>query len=184
MVSVTPAEEMFMYRIMVVDDEPNILNAMRRLTRKEKDWEIEFFDDVNEALKRAHTASFELFLSDYRMPVMDGVKFLSEMKKIHPDAMRIILSGYTDLEALLGAINEAEIFRFISKPWQDYDLILTLKQALAQRHVLIENRSLADKVRAQQAELKNRKTALERLRESNPVLADVKWASDGSIILE
>ena len=81
-------------------------------------------------------------------------------------------------------INEAEIFRFISKPWQDYDLILTLKQALAQRHVLIENRSLADKVRAQQAELKNRKTALERLRESNPVLADVKWASDGSIILE
>lgn len=173
-----------MYRIMVVDDEQNILNAMRRITRKEKGWEVEFFDSSNEALKRARAASFELFLSDFRMPEMDGVKFLSETKKIHPDAMRLILSGYTDLEALLGAINEAEIFRFISKPWQDYDLITTLKQALSQRDMLMENRSLADKVRSQKAELENRKTALERLRESNPVLADVKWTSDGAIILD
>ncbi len=173
-----------MYRIMVVDDEQNILNAMRRIMRKEKDWEVEFFDSAEAAVKRAHAASFELFLSDFRMPEMDGVKFLSEVKKIHPDAVRLILSGYTDLEALLGAINEAEIFRFISKPWQDYDLVMTLKQALAQREMLMENRSLADKVRAQRAELQNRKTALEKLKESNPVLADVKWAVDGSIILE
>ncbi len=173
-----------MYRIMVVDDEQNILNAMRRLTRKEKDWEVEFFDSSKDALQRARAASFELFLSDFRMPEMDGVKFLSETKELHPDAMRLILSGYTDLEALLGAINEAEIFRFISKPWQDYDLITTLKQALSQRDMLMENRSLADKVRAQKAELENRKTALERLRESNPILADVKWSSDGAIILD
>lgn len=173
-----------MYRIMVVDDEPNILSAMRRLMRKHKDWDVEFFDSVKEALKRAQSASFELFLSDFRMPEMDGVKFLSETKKIHPDSMRLILSGYTDLEALMGAINEAEIFRFISKPWQDYDLITTLELALAQRHILMENRTLADKVRAQQSELENRKTALDRLSESNPVLADVKWSEDGSIILE
>lgn len=173
-----------MYRIMVIDDEQNILNAMRRLMRKQKDWEVEYFDSAKEALKRAHAASFELFLSDYRMPGMDGVKFLSETKKSHPEAMRLILSGFTDLEALLGAINEAEIYRFISKPWQDYDLITTLEQALAQREILMENRNLADQVRTQQLELENRKTALERLRESNPILAEVKWAPDGSIILE
>jgi len=173
-----------MYRIMVVDDEQNILNAMRRLMRKQKDWEVELYDNANEALKRAQSASFELFLSDYRMPEMDGVKFLCETKKSHPDAMRLILSGYTDLEALLGSINEAEIYRFISKPWQDYDLITTLEQALAQREILMENRILADQVREQKVELENRKTALERLAESNPVLTDIKWDSDGSIILD
>ena len=175
----TALGEMDMYRIMIVDDEQNILNAMRRLMRKQKDWEVELFDSANEALKRAQTASFELFLSDYRMPEMDGVKFLSETKKSHPDAMRLVLSGYTDLDALLGAINEAEIFRFISKPWQDYDLITTLELALAQREVMIENRMLADQVRVQQIELENRKTALERLTDSNPVLADIQWDADG-----
>lgn len=169
---------------MVVDDEPNILNSMRRLMRKKKDWEVEFFDSAEEALKRASSASFELFLSDFRMPEMDGVKFLSEIKRIQPDSMRLILSGYTDIDALMGAINEAEIFRFISKPWQDYDLITTLELALAQREILMENHFLANQVRAQQVELRNRKTALERLMESNPVLADVKWDTDGSIILE
>lgn len=173
-----------MNRIMVVDDEPNILNAMRRLMRKKKDWEIEYFDSAKEALQRAQSVSFELYLSDFRMPEMDGVKFLSETKKIQPDSMRLILSGYTDLEALMGAINEAEIFRFISKPWQDYDLITTLELALAQREILMNNYILANQVRAQQVELRNRKTALERLTESNPVLADVKWDTDGSIVLE
>jgi DNA-binding NtrC family response regulator len=173
-----------MYRLMVVDDEQNILNAIRRITRKELNWEVEFYDNPVEALKRAHGGNYELFLSDFRMPVMDGVKFLSETKHIHPDAMRVILSGYTDLEALLGAINEAEIFRFISKPWMDYDLITTLQQALSLHDMLIENRTLADEVRAQRVELANRKTALERLMETNPVLAHVEWTEDGSIILE
>jgi len=173
-----------MYRIMVVDDEQNILNAIRRITRKETDWEVEFYDSPVQALKHAHGGNYELFLSDYRMPEMDGVQFLREIKGIHPDAMRVILSGYTDLEALLGAINEAQIFRFISKPWMDYDLITTLKQALSLRDTLIENRTLADEVRAQRVELAKRKTALERLQETNPVLAHVEWAPDGSIILD
>ena len=173
-----------MYRIMVVDDEQNILNAIRRITRKEQDWEVEFFDSPVEALKRAHGGNYELFLSDFRMPDMDGVKFLSATMSIHPDAMRVILSGYTDLDALLGAINEAQIFRFISKPWMDYDLVTTLKQALSLRDMLIENRTLADEVRAQREELANRKTALERLQQTNPVLAHVEWAADGSIILD
>ena len=115
---------------------------------------------------------------------MDGVKFLKESKMIQDEAIRVILSGCTDLDALMGAINEAEIFRFISKPWQDYDLTMTLSQALAHREILVENRRLADQVRAQQTELENRKTALERLRSTNPVLADVQWSDDGSILLE
>lgn len=173
-----------MYRILVVDDEQNILNAMKRVVRKEADWEVEFFNDPLAALERSKETTFELIMSDYRMPVMDGVKFLNESKKTQPDAIRLILSGYTDLDALLGAINQAEIFRFMSKPWQDYDLRMVLQQALAHREILVENQRLADKVREQQNELDRRKSALDKLRSTNPVLADVQWADDGSIVLE
>ena len=173
-----------MYRIMIVDDEPNILKSLKRALRQESDWEVETYEVVDEALKRIQTATFELVISDYRMPEMDGVEFLSEVRKIQPDAMRLILSGFTDLDALLGAINEAEIYRFICKPWDDFDLITTLKNALALREALVENRRLADEVRQQRKELTNRKTALEKLSERHPKLVEVNWSSDGAIILE
>ena len=93
-------------------------------------------------------------------------------------------SGFTELQALLGAINEAEIFRYICKPWDDHDLIGTITHALAHREVLVENRRLADQVRQQQEELHNRKTALEELAEKHPALVEVEWAEDGSIIVD
>ena len=172
-----------MYRIMIVDDEPNILNSLNRVLKRQEDWEIETYDTVAEALKRAQTTPFELVISDYRMPEMDGVEFLNEIRNLQPEAMRIILSGFTELEALLGAINEAEIFRYICKPWDDHDLIATIGHALAHREVLVENRRLADQVRQQQEELHKRKTALEELAEKHPALVEVEWAEDGSIIV-
>ena len=173
-----------MYRIMIVDDEKNILTSLRRLLTGKGDWEIETYESAEEALKRAQVANFELFISDFRMPEMDGVKFLTQIKDIQPESMRLILSGFTDLEALLGAINQAEIFRFICKPWEEYDLISTIEQALAYRGALVENRRLADQVREQQRELENRKSALEKLSDKHPMLVDINWADDGSIILE
>ncbi|MCW9023825.1 MAG: response regulator [Gammaproteobacteria bacterium] len=172
-----------MYQIMLVDDEENILKALERIFRGQTDWEIESYSNVKDALKRAQVTNFDLFLSDYRMPEMNGVEFLSEVKNLQPNSMRLILSGHTDLEALLGAINNAEIYRFVTKPWQDYELISTIKQALAFRDVLVENRHLADQVRAQQKELDKRKQILEQYKNQHPELFSVDWATDGSIIL-
>ena len=173
-----------MHRIMLVDDEPGILNAIVRIMRQETAWEVEIFSDVNEALRRAQIANFELFLSDYHMPVMNGVEFLTEVKKIQPEAMRIILSGVTDLDASLGAINEAEIFRFICKPWDDYNLLTSIRQALAYREILVENRRLANQVREQKDKLDNHKAILDSIHEQHPGLLNVDWAEDGSVILE
>lgn len=168
---------------MIVDDEQNILNAIKRSLRDVSNWEIEVFSSAEDALKRAQVTNFDLFLSDYRMPVMSGTEFLSQVKILQPDAMRMIISGYTDIEALLGAINEANIFRFITKPWDDKLLKMSIMQALELRDIYVENRRMADELRWQQQQLIDHKCVLEVIEENNPGLTKVNWADDGSIIL-
>lgn len=181
-----------MYRIMLVDDEPNILNALRRLFASpafqeggDCRFEVETFASPVRALKRAEEGVvFDLVISDYRMPEMDGVAFLKAFRRIQPNAERLILSGYADLEALVGAINEAQIFRFISKPWHDYELKSAVAQALAHRDLLMENQRLADQVRLQQGVISRQEIALRRLEEESPGITKVHWGPDGSVILD
>lgn len=173
-----------MYRIMLIDDEENILKALHRVLHRQKDWEVETYSNGADAIKRARVTSFDLFLSDFRMPEMDGVELLSQIKELQPDSMRFILSGFTDLDALLGAINKANIFRFISKPWDDADLIVSIKQALEIRDVIIENRILADEVRRQKEELEKRKKTIDIMQSDHPDLFKVNWGDDGSIIVD
>ncbi|HSG21649.1 MAG TPA: response regulator, partial [Azonexus sp.] len=118
-----------MSRIMIVDDEVGIVNALRRVLRiapcvygnKSFSLEVEAFTSPVAALERARHEAFDLFISDFRMPEMDGVEFLKGTKALQPDAARLILSGYADLNALLRAVNEVGIERFIGKPWNDYE---------------------------------------------------------------
>lgn len=172
-----------MCRLMIVDDEEHILSALKRSLRRDAGWEIEVFSSSKVALKRAGEADFDLFLSDYRMPEMNGVEFLAQVKIIQPEAMRLILSGYSDLEGLLGGINKAEIFRFINKPWQDDDLFCTIEQALQHRAVVVENRRLADQVRSQQRQLDEQSRILAELEAESPGITHVNWTDDGAITL-
>lgn len=180
-----------MCRIMLVDDEPNILNALRRsIGAQVSDGQavfavkVEIFDQPEAALRRAADAKFDLVMSDYRMPSMDGVAFLKAFKGMQPNAIRLILSGYADLGALVGAINDAQIYRFISKPWQDYEVTTTLAQALLQQKLLAENQRLADLVRMQQGKLSRQELELRRLERETPGITRVKWGPDGSVYLD
>jgi len=173
-----------MHRIMVIDDEENILHSLKRILKNEKGLEVEFYTDPKQALIKANRSEYHLFLSDYRMPGMDGVKFLTKTKQSNPNAMRLIFSGTADFDALIEAINKAEIYRFIAKPIHAHELIPTIRQALHLYDVLAENRRLSDQVREQQNELNNRDLALKKFAEEHPSLAEVDWGLDGSIILE
>lgn len=181
-----------MYRIMLVDDEPNILNALRRLFAQvqfqemgDSRLQVETFTSPLAALQRAGDGvAFDLVISDYRMPEMDGVAFLKAFRKIQPNAERLILSGYADLDALVGAINEAQIFRFISKPWHDYELTSAVAQALAHRDLLLDNQRLADQVRLQLGVISQQEMALRRLEEESPGITKVHWGADGSVIFD
>lgn len=180
------------YRIMLVDDEEGILNALRRLlaltpctyhgdTYK---LHVETYASANAALDRAREQTFELFLVDYRMPEMDGVRFLKEVRNIQPEAARMILSGYADLNALVAAINEAKIYRFLAKPWNDYELVSAIAEALAYRDLLAERAQLADQARLAQGRLSAEEAELRRLERLEPGITKVNWGPDGSVILD
>ncbi|MBZ0106547.1 MAG: response regulator [Sulfuricella denitrificans] len=181
-----------MYRIMLVDDEENILKALRRLLTItpcvydgiEYKIKVESFSTADEALEFARHNTVDLVLSDYRMPRKDGVTFLKELKEIQPNAARLILSGYADLNAVIGAINDAQIYRFINKPWNDYELVSSIAQALAYRNLALENQRLADQARLENGAMTPQELERKRLEEQEPGITNVHWGPDGSVIFD
>jgi two-component system, probable response regulator PhcQ len=181
-----------MYRIMLVDDEENIVKALRRLLTAtpcvydgvEYRIKAEGFTSADEALEYARHNAVDLVLSDYRMPGKDGVAFLKEFKEIQPNAARMILSGYADLNALMGAINEAQIYRFLNKPWNDYELVSSIAQALAYRNLMLENQNLADQARVERGVISAQEMERRRLEQQEPGITKVNWGPDGSVILD
>lgn len=104
--------------------------------------------------------------------------------QIQPDIARIILSGYADLQAVVAAINKVQIFRFVSKPWNDFELNSAITQALDHRRLLQENQRMADQLRMQEGKLSRHELELRRLESQYPGLTKIKRAADGSIDLE
>jgi two-component system, probable response regulator PhcQ len=181
-----------MNRILILDDEPGIVQALRRLLRlvpctcgnEVFDLEVESFTSAHQALKRAQSVGFDLFLTDYRMPEMDGVSFLKATKALQPDSSRLILSGYADLDALMRAVNEVGLDRFIGKPWNDYDVVAAIGQSLARRALLLENRRLADLMRVEFGDLTPAQIETTRLERLEPGITKVSWGDDGSVMIE
>lgn len=144
-----------MNHILLLDDEENILYALRRLLMHMPCiWEgvtyplqIEVFHDPFEALEYVQKNPLDLVIADYRMPGMDGVTFLRKCREIQPLMARMILSGYADMDAMISAVNEAQIYRFLQKPWGEYELVANIGQCLAHHHQQVEHRRLAEVAR-------------------------------------
>lgn len=135
------------FKVAVVDDEVGIVNAVRRELSTPplggNSYEIQGFSDAVQALAAIRAHPVDLVITDYRMPGMDGLAFLRELTKDGADCARIVLSGQTDLNALLGMVNRTHIFRFIAKPWHDYYLKGSVAQALAYREAMLDYQRLA-----------------------------------------
>ena len=181
-----------MSRVLIVDDEPSILKSLQRLLRAvtctygghQFELDISTSSSPLAALELVRQEEFDLFISDYRMPEMDGIEFLKAASAIRPDAARLILSGYADLNALVRAVNEVGIDRFIGKPWNDYELLSAIGQALAHRELLLENRQLADLLRFEMGDKSAEQLEAERLERTEPGITQVNWGPDGSVILD
>lgn len=171
-----------MRRFLLLDDEPGVLQALRRSLRllPLEGVLIETFAYPMDALKRICECEFDLAISDYRMPQMDGITFLQALKEVAPHTVRIMLTASTDFRTAMGAINEAHVFRFIPKPWTAADLESNVHAALAERDRLLAEAGLANQ--AGQV-LSAQEREAQRLEEEEPGLLKVKWGPDGSIIL-
>lgn len=157
-------------RLLLVDDEENILRSLKRVLRNES-YQLSTATSGDDALAQMAEAPYDLVISDARMPGMDGASLLAQVRNRWPDCIRILLTGYADMGATVKAINEGQIYRYIAKPWDDEELKLVIRQALAFQHserrrLALEkltrkqnrelqalNNSLEDKVRARTEEL-------------------------------
>ena len=106
------------------------------------------------------------------------------MRDLQPDSSRVIISGYTDLNGLISAINEARIDRFIAKPWNDFELISALSQILQIRALRLENEGLADQMRFQKGQISPAQLEMKRLERLEPGITRVQWGPDGSVVME
>ncbi|WP_372972577.1 response regulator [Marinobacter sp.] len=172
-----------MTRILLLDDEANILNALKRLLREE-DWQVDAFTDAEHAVEALQVHDYSVIVSDYKMPVMDGVTFLQFARQRQPEAIRLVLSAHGDRQSMINAINRAEIYRFLSKPWEDYEIQAAICSAVDLHEVKIENQRLLAQVRHQNDLLRQREEELLRLEQDNPGITRVRRDEDGSIVID
>lgn len=126
--------------VLFVDDEVDVLSSLKRQFRK-ADFKMYTAVGGEAALLLLKTEPIKIIITDERMPGMNGVELLQKVKKIYPDTIRIILSGYADSSSIVNAINKGEVYRFISKPWKKDNLLDVIRQSFSQYGVIQRNRS-------------------------------------------
>ena len=134
-------------------------------------------DSAKEALKILSQEPIDVVISDEVMPAMTGTQFLAVVRKDYPDTIRIILTGHASLESAMHAINEGEIYRFLTKPCNLVDLSVTIRQALQQKHLKKENKRLAKIVEQQSFSIRE-------IEKKYPGITKVKRNSGGAIIID
>lgn len=148
------------HTVLLVDDEVNVLSALRRLLRADG-YRIEMANGGAEALKIMEQTPVDLVISDMRMPHMSGAEFLSEVARRWPETMRLLLTGYSDLESTVAAINQGHIYRYIGKPWEEAELKGAIYSALEHKSLREERERLLALTERQNAELRDLNANLE-----------------------
>jgi DNA-binding NtrC family response regulator len=129
--------------VLIVDDEEMVLTSLDSFLTLETDYEVVTFTDPNAALERVEQEGVDLAISDYLMPDMDGITFLNKVKNLEPEIPRILLTGYSDKENAIKAINEVGLFQYIEKPWDNDKLQIVIRNGLEKQALL---RALREKV--------------------------------------
>lgn len=165
--------------LLLVDDEASILSSLRRVFRP-GGYQILTAESGAAGLEILEREPVDLVISDMRMPEMDGSQFLEKVRARWPEATRILLTGYADITSTINAINKGEIYRYISKPWDDNDIVLVVRDALERKRLQAENVRLLALTQAQNEELRDLNASLEErvkqrtaeLQEANTSLHD------------
>jgi response regulator RpfG family c-di-GMP phosphodiesterase len=150
------------HTVLFVDDEENILRSLKRLLRKEG-YRILTATCGADGLEMLKEHDVHLVVTDQRMPGMSGTEFLAKVKENYPEVIRIVLSGYTEVDSITESINKGHIYKFMLKPWNDQNVKLEIKQALEQYELMQVNKTLHEKLIEKNEELKKINENLEML---------------------
>jgi EAL domain-containing protein (putative c-di-GMP-specific phosphodiesterase class I)/FixJ family two-component response regulator len=148
--------------LLLVDDEANILAALKRLLRPDG-YDIRTASSGEEGLALLEQHQVDVIVSDQRMPGMDGADFLRQARTLRPDTIRIMLSGYTELQSVTDAVNEGAIYKFLTKPWNDEQLRSHLAEAFRLKEIADDNERLNIEVRTANHELASANRRMEQL---------------------
>ncbi|NJK89578.1 MAG: response regulator [Myxococcales bacterium] len=139
--------------IVIVDDEDMVLTSLNAYLTLETEYEVKTFNSAEAALAFLRANSVDLVISDYLMPEMDGISFLAKVRDLHPEAPRIILTGYADKENAIKGINEVGLYQYIEKPWDNDELRLVIRNGLEKRQLVAKLRDKIDEINRAYGEL-------------------------------
>jgi DNA-binding NtrC family response regulator len=166
-----------MKKIQIVDDDVHIITALKRVLHADS-WCVDVYSSVTDALAALEENHYDVIIADYLMPILDGVQYLAWAKVKSPGSTRLMLSAFSDKETLLEAINIAEVFRFITKPWKNDELIETVRQA----YIHSTATALVQKLPNKHPLLVN--DVVQQLERLEPGITRVKFDDDGALILD
>jgi DNA-binding NtrC family response regulator len=162
--------------ILIVDDEPMILKAIQRTLRNENH-NLLIAGSAKEGLRLLEGREVDMVVSDHNMPFMTGLEFLKRVKADHPGTLTMMLTGQKEIDVAVQAINQAGVYKFILKPWDDDDLKITIRRALESLDLVRERNALSERVKERDAILRN-------LEQAHPGITQVEKDEDGYLILE
>ncbi|MEW6601457.1 MAG: response regulator [Nitrospirota bacterium] len=161
--------------ILLVDDEPNVISSLKRALMDEP-YIIMTANSGIEGLNILKEKRIKLVISDEKMPGMSGSEFLSAVKNLFPDTIRIILTGHASIQAAMNAVNNGEIYRFFSKPWNEIEIKLAIRSAIEKYDLEKENKRLLKTVKRQEGELR-------QLEKSYPGITSMQKDDEGNLVL-
>ena len=180
-------------KIVVVDDEKMVTSAFKALFKVEGYSDIHLFNAPKEAINFLKENKPDLIISDFIMPEMNGLEFLTEAKKLHPEVSTILLTGYADKENAIKAINEIGLYKYIEKPWDNDDLMMNIKNGIERSHLLENLRNKIEELEEAKKQLQEYSENLEKivaertsdLSEANKKLSGIiNYCADGIIIVD
>ena len=130
--------------VLYIDDEPHNLTAFRASFRR--DFKVFVTESVDEARNILEREDIHVILSDQRMPKMTGIEFFESIIESHPDPIRILITGYTDINAVIDAINRGQVYKYLTKPWTDEEVKIYIEKAYEVFRLRKENIELTNKL--------------------------------------
>ena len=146
------------HTILVVDDEPDVVKSVQDLLRY--DYRVLGATSAAEGLKIMEDNEVHCVMTDQRMPETTGVEFLTHVRGEHPDAVRLLFTGYADIRAVIEAINQGNVFRYLTKPWDPDELQAVIRQGCERYDMIVERKRLMEQLRQQNEELERKNVEL------------------------